>query len=376
MLRHPGYTLSLIRKKISFKIRYRWISRHAGKNCKVPMPLVYKLELTHECNLRCKMCFQWGHEGWCRREKQNEKHEELDWDIIEQLFAAAGRTRPDIILIGGEPLLYSRFRDLACLIKKHRCHANICTNGIQLNRFTEVFAKNQYLSLLVSLDGLQETNDLIRGAGVYQKVTDNIKTLKRLKHPPYIGIQHTIRPENVDRLQDFCKEMTNMGVDWILLNPFWFINGHEASGYERFIRDNYGFCPSKHLGFCMPYNIDRSIFMEQFHKIRNDHLPVQVSCYLRNPEEINTYIDDAAALVKDRRCYKQWIRAEITPAGDVSPCIQFPDLIFGNLHDKTMAEIWNSPVFGQFRKRALMTNHPLCGKCNSIYLYDAWRNHL
>jgi radical SAM protein with 4Fe4S-binding SPASM domain len=375
-LRHPRYIIGLLRKKINLHRRYRWILQHAGEAGCVPLPLIYKLELTHACNLRCKMCFQWGQEGWCRKEKMHDRSGELDLDIIESLFAQVGKTRPDVILIGGEPLLYSHFESLSALLKKYQCNTTICTNGLELNRHEDVIAKNPFLAFVVSLDGLQETNDFIRGAGVYKKVTENIRALKKLTRPPYIGIQFTIRPENVGQMHAFCQEMGKLGADWVLLNLFWFITEKEAGAYQDVIRQSYGIIPSKHLGFRMPYPIDRRLFIEQYRKIQNGHFPMQVSCYLKKPEDMHAYIDDSAGLVSTRRCYKQWIRADITPSGDVSPCIQFPDLVFGNLGDATIKEIWNNSQFKQFRERACRMNLPLCGKCNNIYLYDAGRKYL
>jgi radical SAM protein with 4Fe4S-binding SPASM domain len=103
---------------------------------------------------------------------------------------------------------------------------------------------------------------------------------------------------------------------------------------------------------------------------------MQVSCYLQDPADINGYMDNAAGLVAEKRCWKQWIRADITPSGDVVPCIQLPDFVFGSLENQTIDEIWNNERFKEFRKRALCGNHPLCGKCNCIYLYDSSRKYL
>ncbi len=64
-----------------------------------------------------------------------------------------------------------------------------------LDRQLDVLADNPYATFLISLDGLPEQNDRLRGQGVYQKVIENIRLLKRLRRPPYIGIQFTIRPE-------------------------------------------------------------------------------------------------------------------------------------------------------------------------------------
>ena len=96
---------------------------------------------------------------------------------------------------------------MANLFKKHRCFATICTNGLLIDRYQEIIRNNPYLVFLISLDGLAKENDAIRGTGVFQKVIGNIKLLKKMKKPPYLGVQFTIMPENVAGLFDFCREI-------------------------------------------------------------------------------------------------------------------------------------------------------------------------
>jgi len=110
--------------------------------------------------------------------------------------------------------------------------------------------------------------------------------------------------------------------------------------------------------------------------IKKDTWPMQISCYLDKPEDIYAYIDRPDAPTGNKFCYKQWIRADIIPSGDVGPCIQFPDLCFGNLKEKNIMEIWNSGEYAAFRKMLKAGHPPLCSKCDAIYLYDAKRRYL
>ena len=194
---HPRYVEHLIVKKLKFFARYRWLEENAGKDGEVPPPLVYKLVLTYKCDLRCAMCYEWGDAGWCKRDSPQAAEEELSWGVVENLLSRHGKQHPSFILIVGEPLLYSNFERLARALKDARCFAITCTNGTSLHRFKDVSAGNPYLTYLVSLDGLRRENDRLRGRGVYDRVTKNIKLIKALKNPPYVGIQFTVRPENV-----------------------------------------------------------------------------------------------------------------------------------------------------------------------------------
>jgi MoaA/NifB/PqqE/SkfB family radical SAM enzyme len=373
---HPLYLQHLLVRKFASLARYRWAEKNPGRDHCVPPPQGNKLVLTYKCNLRCIMCYEWGDVGWCHDRPAQAVGEELDLGIVRKIFRQVGHQRPYFILHGGEPLLYSHFRVVASLLKEHRCFSITCTNGIALDRYRDVFAHNPYLTLLVSLDGLEEQNDRLRGRGVYRKVTENIRLLKRLKAPPYIGVQFTIRPENVGVMHAFCKEMVELGIDWVLLNPCWFVSESQARAYEQFMLKHFNIMPKTHLGYLMPYEIDKQAFLAQTQRINAERWPIQVSCYLRRPEDIHTFVDTPDVPPGNRFCYQQWSRMDITPTGQVTPCILYPDLKVGDLGSQDVLEAWNSPAFVNFRQLRRREILPVCAKCNALYLHDRKRSCL
>jgi MoaA/NifB/PqqE/SkfB family radical SAM enzyme len=374
--RHPLYVKHLFIKKIKFRNRFRWTEKYCNSGRKVPEPLVYKFILSLKCNLRCKICMLWGDEGRCRHEPEGMSSKEMDWGVLSRIVNKVSHSHPSFILSGGEPLLYSHFEDLANLLRKNRCFAYICTNGTLIHKFKNLIARNPYLVFLISLDGLKNENDLLRGKGCYDKVIENIKLLRSLKHPPYVGIQFTFSSGNAHIMRSFCREMAGLGVDWVLLNPQWFISGAQAEDYENFITKQFNVMPSTHLGYKMPCNLDKDGFVRQLTAIKKEVWPMQISCYLDKPEDIRAYIDNPGVPTGNTFCYKQWLRADLSFSGDVSPCIQFPDLYFGNIKEKDIMEIWNSKEYAKFRKIIITKYMPLCSKCDAIYLYDAKRKYL
>ncbi len=132
VLRHPLYTHHLVVKKFTSLARYRWAEQNADKDNNVPPPLGYKLVLTYKCNLRCVMCYEWGDVGWCHEAPNKTVARELDFAVIERIFQETGHLRPYFVLHGGEPLLYSRFGDIAELLRKNKCFSITCTNGTAL----------------------------------------------------------------------------------------------------------------------------------------------------------------------------------------------------------------------------------------------------
>src|SRR5262245_21322677 len=92
--RHPLYMSHLIASKFTSRRRYRWAEDHADRDDRVPPPLGFKLVLTYKCNLRCVMCYEWGEVGWCHEQPKGAMARELDWAVIEKLFAEVGDRHP------------------------------------------------------------------------------------------------------------------------------------------------------------------------------------------------------------------------------------------------------------------------------------------
>ena len=377
LMRHPVYMGNLLRQKYGFLMRRRWFAANHARWDAVPEPLVYKFLLTLDCNLRCERCMEWGDTGWCKSAGDGQYRGDLDWTILRDTINDVSGRRPSFIFSGGEPLLYGRFGELCRLMKSKKCSAIVCTNGTLLDRHVEDIEGNPYVSYLVSLDGLRDENDRLRGAGVYDKVVGNIRRLKSLRNPPYVGLQFTVMPENVGVIYDFCREAVNLGVDWVLLNPCWFITPEEAGEYEAYMRENFGIEPVTHKGYLRPYQADVEEFGRQMERVEGERWPMQISCYFKSPgKDMRRYVGGDGRPRDGAVCFKQWLRADVTNSGRVAPCIQFPDLVFGDLRSQTVSEVWNSKEYADFRRTICKRNMPLCEKCNNSYLYDTTRRHL
>jgi hypothetical protein len=56
--------------------------------------------------------------------------------------------------------------------------------------------------------------------------------------------------------------------------------------------------------------------------------------------------------------------------------VLYPDLGVGNLNEKGVMEVWNSPEYAKFRALRREGPLPICSKCDALYLYDAKRKIL
>lgn len=137
-------------------------------------PINISIDITNECNLRCLHCYNSSGENV---QMKNELSDEQLLNILDDIIELEPMS---ICFCGGEPLL--RKNVLIKLIKKARANnimASMVTNGILLD---ENFAKELKLAdvtqVQISIDGINESHDKLRGWNSFEK---SVKALQNLK---------------------------------------------------------------------------------------------------------------------------------------------------------------------------------------------------
>jgi radical SAM protein with 4Fe4S-binding SPASM domain len=190
-----------------------------------------------------------------------------------------------------------------------------------------------------------------------------------------MGIEYTVMPENIHVMEKFCEETQRQGFDWIIFNLCWFISKKQAADYEIFMQDKFNIRPVGHMGYPSEYPVNRDEFVRQFNRICSRRWAIQILWQppVKDPALINQYIDSPDKPLTNRFCYKQWMRCDIMPDGNVVACKEYPDVIAGNLMDNTLSDIWNSSAYSRFRNVIRNELSPVCAKCGALGWYDAKR---
>jgi MoaA/NifB/PqqE/SkfB family radical SAM enzyme len=179
---------------------------HLRKRFEVIAPTVLHVNVNLRCNTRCAMCNIW----------ELKSPHALNLNQFERIFSDPVYSRVEyIVLAGGEPTLRNDLPEIIELMHKHMPRLKkllIPSNVInyasiqkQYPRMARYCAEHKIrLSLGVSLDGIGETHDKIRGVkGAFDKVMENIGFMKQLqKEVPFnLGIDPTIFSMNVHEMQ-------------------------------------------------------------------------------------------------------------------------------------------------------------------------------
>lgn len=156
-----------------------------------------EVDVTDNCDLRCKHCYHF-------HGKDSFKTQELPILLWEKRFRELYKSGiRHILLVGGEPALRI---DVLMLADRIFPYVYVITNG------TVKIPKEFDHRLYVSIDGVQETNDSIRGKGVFSRVIENYSGDKR------VVINMTITKDNYRQLVDVIDISRENGFNGVICN--------------------------------------------------------------------------------------------------------------------------------------------------------------
>ncbi|MFH1415977.1 MAG: radical SAM protein [Elusimicrobiota bacterium] len=337
-----------------------------------PLPEAVTLFLTHNCNLRCKMCGQWGDRGVTKH--KDELKRTMDYSQLEKLIAELASFKPNITLFGGEPLLHQDVIRIVKSIKESGMHCIMITNGYLLEKYAEELVQIGIDEINISIDGVGEMHDRIRGIdGLYDKIYSGIKKVARVRHSkkPLINIQTTITRYNYEELDRLLPVLDDMGADSITFHHLIYLE-------ENDIRETKEKFPDLKAGdwegFVSDPGIDTGKLINALKRIKelSSKYSFMVNVYPNfNKEEIEKYYKDDAWFPDSYtgRCKSPWICVYVFPDGELRPCLNF-QYSFGNLNESGFKEIWNGETAGRFRAQLMKEKKfPVCRRCTEIFRY-------
>lgn len=197
-------------------------------------PLVLKVRITSKCNLSCPFCYL--KDGLNQKEEGNLSIEE--WEKI--LSKLPKHTIIDIT--GAEPIAYAEIIPFIRLLKRLGLKYSMTTNGTLYNKETALeLVKNGLQVLMVSIDGLEETHNRLRGNDkAFSRTIEFIKRIEEAKKQlgsktPLINIKSTVLDENhyeLLSLIDYCDK--NFYIDMF---TFTFLFQNRARGGMELLED-------------------------------------------------------------------------------------------------------------------------------------------
>lgn len=310
-----------------------------------PTPVYLFLELNRRCNHRCIMCDIWKHPT-----------DGLSFAEIQRIFSQRFFDNFErVILAGGEPTIRKDLVEIASFfvgrMSKLRAMA-ILTNGYSTNKIVDsvhsildrldAAGKGQFLAVQISLDGIGDEYNQIRGIDkAWTRTHETIQQLQKISQQrPNLGLMlHVVmQPSNIHQLETIDAFARNLGIP-ILFSP-------------AVISETY-------------FGNATAEYSLEF----NPQQKQQVRDFILNRDEAYTdalpfYYKDIAEMLqgaqRSRRCMMGYYIMYVRMDGKVFPCINSGDAVIGDLTDQTPENFWRTDQADHARRTVRNDFCPTC----------------
>jgi radical SAM protein with 4Fe4S-binding SPASM domain len=338
-------------------------------------PVQLDLKLTNACNLRCKMCGQWGETGWHLSQPVSFLRGTLPLDTYKRMIDDVSAWRPWIFVYGGEPFLYRDFLSLTAYMKERRFLVSVVTNGTLLEKAAADVVEQGWDFLMVSIDGPRETHDEIRGLkGSYEKAVAGLRAVheerkRRGRRKPFTLIIGTFSQRNAGNLDQVFELAEELEVDGFVGYYGYFQTEESCRRHEQVMRTKLGTSPVSQRGWLWPaHEIDVPEMLRTLGRIRSRRWSfAHVFAPDLKDEDIPRFYSDHSRTFGYNRCVSPWLMTAVLANGDVAPCRDYPDYIVGNIEREKLTDMWNGDRLRKFRtvlkEETLL---PVCTRCPGL----------
>lgn len=326
---------------MNLKEYYRGIRHIIHKSHRIPPYIIWFV--TSKCHAHCQHCWFW-----------KERYLEREEMTIDEIYQASLHM-PDIyfmMLTGGDPFLRDDLPEIAYIFYKNSKvrRLDIPSNGMythKIKKDTEEILKrcpNLFLTVDISLDGIYENHDRIRGVeGLFEKAIDSYWILQDLRNRYKrldTGITTTVSNFNQTELEEIYRFVKNE-----LKTEIWMptlIRGKPRNPIAKNIDISYYEKANKMMekdiekGFYKGY---KGFALSSFISAKNA---------LRRKIIVKTYKEKRAQL----HCYAGVLSGVVFDNGDVHPC-ELLNEKFGNLRNVNydLGILWTSQKAKEIREK-------------------------
>ncbi len=295
--------------------------------------------ITQACDLRCKHCYD--------RSKRSPLTLEQGVKLLDDLrrFCGDRRVRGHVCFTGGNPFLHPHFEDLWRAAAERGFPLSILGNPVPRAALEKLLAVERPQYYQVSLEGLPEYNDRIRGAGHFARTIEFFGLLRDLEVESMVML--TVARDNLKQVLPLAERL----------------RGHTRRfNFNRLSQVGEG------AALAMPSCADYAAFLEKY-----------LAATKSNP--ILSLKDNLFNILLRRRgwapfdgctgygCGAAFNFVAVLPDGETHACRKFPSPI-GNLLRQELGEIYDSAPARRYRAGcracAGCPLRPTCGGCMAI----------
>lgn len=295
--------------------------------------------ITQNCDLHCRHCYD-------RSDRVTMKLEQ-GIQVLEQLYAftQSHHVFSQVTFTGGNPLLYPHFNALYQEAADRGFMTAILGNPMSRERIEQILTLRMPEFYQVSLEGLREHNDYIRGEGHFQRTLEFLDLLRHLGI--YSMVMLTLTRANMKDVLPLA-ELLRDRVDLFTFNRLAMVG--EGAALASVVAEDF---PE---------------FLQTYLQAAQDNPCMGVKDNLFNllHYEQGRKMGGGCA---GYGCGAAFNFVSLLPDGEVHACRKLPSLI-GNIYHQSLDEIYHSPQAEQYRRGPESCRgcniRPFCGGCLAV----------
>lgn len=333
------------------------------------------LGVNNVCNLHCKMC-DVGTKNLESNFSQNlvGTHPlNMPVDLFKKIIDDCKQFAPQAKIGYGftEPLVYPHLEETLAYANQNGFFTSVTTNALNLKKQVEILVDNNLNELYISLDGLEETHNYIRGhKSSFQRAIEGIETVLSKPNPPKIGVYCVITNWNQNELLDFLKFFQKFPLKELAFMHTNFTSQSTADTHNLIWGNDYP-ATASNLDEFNPSDFDLKQLWQEMEAIKNfkSKFPVHFAPELASQKLLNIFYQHPDIFI-GKGCQDIHHNLMIKSDGSVIPAHgRCYNLTVGNIHDEPLKKIWNSAVYSKFRKDIKKAGGymPACSRCCSAF---------
>jgi radical SAM protein with 4Fe4S-binding SPASM domain len=167
-----------------------------------------EFQLTDRCNLRCRHCYIGEGLHWPKGHLRQDLPYEAILEILKEFEEIHGLR---LLLSGGEPLLHPHFWEINEVLRDYAFRSVLLSNGALITK--DSAKKLRVHEVQISLDGMQEGHEAIRGEGTFTKALSAIDHLQEAEIN--VSIATMIHRENLTEFDPLASLIQSRNIrEW------------------------------------------------------------------------------------------------------------------------------------------------------------------
>ena len=270
-----------------------------------------------------------------------------------------------------EPLVYPHLKESLLYAKEKGIATTITTNALNLRRKADDLVEGGLSELYISLDGLEETHNYIRGnKRSFQKAIEGIEYISQLEGAPKISVYCVITEWNYQELEPFVAYFNQLPIAQLGFMHQNYITTELAASHNALYGNLYRATHSniQETDFSA---IDLERLKEEIEKIKGNTYAFKPSFSpdITSLHDLQLYYSKPD-LKMGRTCNDVFTNLMIKTDGSVIPAHgRCYNVSMGNIYENSLEEIWNGQLYGRFRKEIVKAGglFPACNRCCSAF---------